>query len=273
MKRAHPKSQKAPLGQNFLADAAAAERIVSALGDVNERLVIEVGPGRGALTGKLAASAGQLLGIELDTGLAEDLRAKYADNPRVTVEAANFLATDLSAVVRERLGTDGNALLVGNLPYYITSDILLHLVQHAGAIEIAVVMMQREVGERVAAQPGSRDFGLLTVTVQMAAAAENLFTLPPEAFSPSPQVQSSVLRLKMRPRYGELGVERAPFERFARAAFAQKRKTLANNLRAAGYDAAVVTAALAQASVIADARAEALSVEQLATLHKNLLRK
>jgi 16S rRNA (adenine1518-N6/adenine1519-N6)-dimethyltransferase len=273
MNRDRLKPHKAPLGQNFLTDAGAAERIISALGDLRDRLVIEVGPGRGALTTKLAAAAGHLLAIELDAALAVDLQAQYKDNPSVTVQSSNFLTTDLTALVHERLGADGKALLVGNLPYYITSDILLHLVEYAAVIDTAVVMMQREVGERVAAQPGSRDFGLLTVTVQMAASVESIFTLPPEAFSPRPQVFSSVLRLMMRPRYTELNVDRAAFERFARQAFAQKRKTLANNLKAAGYSSAAIATAVEWESIAADVRAEALSVEQLAALHRSLREK
>jgi 16S rRNA (adenine1518-N6/adenine1519-N6)-dimethyltransferase len=273
MNRDRLKPHKAPLGQNFLTDAGAAERIISALGDLRERLVIEVGPGRGALTTKLAAPAGHLLAIELDAALAVDLQAQYKDNPSVTVQSSNFLTTDLTALVHERLGRDGKALLVGNLPYYITSDILLHLVEHAAVIDTAVVMMQREVGERIAAQPGSRDYGLLTVTVQMAASVESIFTLPPEAFSPRPQVFSSVLRLMMRPRYTELNVDRAAFERFARQAFAQKRKTLANNLKAAGYSSAAIATAVEWESIAADVRAEALSVEQLAALHRSLREK
>ncbi len=270
MKRSPQKSQKAPLGQNFLTDTTAVERIIDAIGDVRDRVVVEVGPGGGALTGRLAARAENLIAIELDTALAAGLQKKYCENPHVTVLAQNFLKTDLTRLIGERLGPNGKTLLVGNLPYYITSDILLHLIQHASVIESAVVMMQREVGERVAAQPGSRDFGLLTVTVQMAAAVENLFTLPPEAFSPRPQVHSSVLRLTMRPRYDEFGVERAAFEQFARAAFAQKRKTLANNLRAAEFEPAAIASALSQASIPATARAEALSIEQLAALHRIL---
>ena len=127
-------------------------------------------------------------------------------------------------------------------------------------------MVQREVADRVVAQPGSRDYGLLSVTVQMYGPAQRLFTLPPSAFSPPPDVYSTVFRWRFAPRFAELSVEEASFLRFVRTAFAQKRKTLANNLRAAGVPPAAVAAALAQAAIDPLARAEALSIETFAAL-------
>ncbi len=123
--------------------------------------------------------------------------------------------------------------IVGNLPYYITSDIVLRILELHNHIERAVIMVQREVADRIAAEPGSRDYGLLSATTQLFARVDKLFTLPPGAFSPPPQVHSGVIRLTMAPRLEELHVEEAPFIAFLKAAFAQKRKTLANNLRVA----------------------------------------
>lgn len=261
---------KPSLGQNFLADHAAIARVVQSLGDVRDRVVIEVGPGKGAMTDLLAQRAGTLVAIELDRALAPMLREKHARNPRVHVMQQDILRSDLTAVVREHGKAGEKALLIGNLPYYITSDILLHLLEHADAFEMAIVMMQREVAERVAAGPGTRDYGLLSVTVQMQARAEKLFTLPPGAFSPPPDVYSTVARLTMRSRYEELGVERQRFQRFLRAAFAQKRKTLANNMRNAGYETSEVQAAMSRAGVEPDIRAEACSLEQMADISKLL---
>ncbi len=121
--------------------------------------------------------------------------------------------------------------VVGNLPYYITSDIVLRILELHPNIERAVIMVQREVADRIAAEPGSRDYGLLSATAQLFARVDKLFTLPPGAFSPPPQVHSSVLRLTMAPRLEELQVEEEPFIAFLKLAFAQKRKTLVNNLR------------------------------------------
>jgi 16S rRNA (adenine1518-N6/adenine1519-N6)-dimethyltransferase len=161
-------------------------------------------------------------------------------------------------------------LVVGNLPYYITSPILLRLAANAAVLDRAVLMVQREVADRVTASPGSRDYGLLSVTLQLYGRAESLFTLPPEAFSPAPEVHSTVFRWSFAPRFGALGVEEAPFLAFLRQAFAQKRKTLANNLRAAGFASASVAGALESASASPQIRAEALTVEQFAAIWREL---
>jgi 16S rRNA (adenine1518-N6/adenine1519-N6)-dimethyltransferase len=131
-------------------------------------------------------------------------------------------------------------------------------------------MVQREVADRIVAVPGSRDYGLLSVTVQMYGPVERLFTLPPAAFSPPPDVHSTVFRWRFAPRFAELGVEEAGFLRFARQVFAQKRKTLANNLRSAGYEPADIQTSLAAASIGAQARAEELALERLAALWVSL---
>jgi 16S rRNA (adenine1518-N6/adenine1519-N6)-dimethyltransferase len=159
--------------------------------------------------------------------------------------------------------------VVGNLPYYITSDILLHLFRAAvaGKVGRAVLMMQREVAERVAAAPGVKDYGLLSATTQMYAEVDELFTLPPEAFNPPPDVFSTVIRLHFRPRFEELGVDASGFDVFLRKAFAQKRKTLANNLRAGGYTAEVV-ASRWPAEVPALVRAEQVGLAEMAALYR-----
>ena len=167
--------------------------------------------------------------------------------------------------------------VVGNLPYYITSPILMRLFAAGtrGVLERAVVMMQREVADRLSAAPGCREYGLLSATTQMNARVETLFTLPPAAFSPPPDVYSTVLRLEFAPRFVELGVDAAGFDAFLRRCFAQKRKTLANNLRAAGHAGArgYSTDELRDAwpdEIPALARAESLALEPLAALYRAL---
>lgn len=258
------------LGQNFLTDSGAAGRIVSALGDLGGRTVIEIGPGRGAITGALAACAGHVLAVELDHELAFRLAEKLPSD-RVTVIEQDVLNFDFTAVAQASPAS-GRLSVVGNLPYYITSPILLKLAASHAVLDLAVLMVQREVADRVAAAPGSRDYGLLSVTVQMYGPVERLFTLPPSAFSPPPEVHSTVFRWRFAPRFAELGVEEAPFLRFVRAAFAQKRKTLINNLRAAGISTATAFAALATAAVPAGARAESLPIEALAAIWRFLNR-
>ena len=146
----------------------------------------------------------------------------------------------------------------------------MHLFAHSAVIDRAVLMAQREVAERIVAPPGSSAYGLLSATTQMYATVENLFTLPPEAFAPPPEVYSTVFRLTMHSRFDELGVEPAGFLRFLRQIFALKRKTLANNLRASGYSPAVVDGAFRQCAVDAQVRAEAVSLEAMACLFRAL---
>jgi 16S rRNA (adenine1518-N6/adenine1519-N6)-dimethyltransferase len=274
---------KPKLGQNFLVDAEAVARIVAALGDLAGRTVVEIGPGRGAMTGALATRAGRVVAIELDRDFAAGLRGQF-DPQHVTPERVtpggvtpggvivveqDVLQFDFAAAAAEA----GERLrVVGNLPFYITSPILLKLAASHAALDVAVLMVQREVAERVTAAPGSRDYGLLSVTVQMYGPAEQLFTLPPSAFSPPPKVHSTVFRWRFAPRFAELGVDEGGFLRFLRQAFAQKRKTLNNNLRAAGVAPAVAAAALASAGIAAQARAEAVPVEALAALWRALER-
>jgi len=260
------KPRKPKLGQNFLVDDAARHRIADALGNISDRTVIEIGPGHGAITEILATRACRLIAIELDRALAAELRFRFRDHANVEIVEADVLTSDLSQF--------GSQLdVIGNLPYYITSDILLHLFAAAntGILARAVLMMQREVADRVAAAPGVRDYGLLSATTQMYARVDSLFTLPPEAFSPPPDVFSSVIRLEFAPRFTELNVDPAGFDRLLKQAFAQKRKTLANNLRFAGYEPSTLTAAWPR-KLPMQARAEEIPLEQMAELYRNLNR-
>jgi 16S rRNA (adenine1518-N6/adenine1519-N6)-dimethyltransferase len=257
--------QKAKLGQNFLADRSARVRIVEALGDISKKTVVEIGPGKAAITELLAQKTSRLIAVELDRELAASLRQRFAEK-HVRVIEQDILTVDLDAL----RSSDETLMVVGNLPYYITSDILLHLFRYHNAISRAVVMMQREVADRVSAAPGTSDYGVLSATTQLYARVENLMTLPPEAFSPPPQVYSSVLRLTFAPRFEDLGVDAEGFIAFLRQCFAQKRKTMQNNLRAAGYEAAVVSQAAERAGVSLQARAEALPLEESARLYRAL---
>lgn len=260
--------RKPKLGQNFLVDDAALHAIVDALGDISKRTVVEIGPGHGAITDILAGRCRSLIALELDRALAAELTFRFRNQPRVKIIETDVLKTDLRALTPETVD------VVGNLPYYITSDILLHLFAagREGTLARAVVMMQREVAERVSAVPGVRDYGLLSATAQMNARVETLFTLPPSAFSPPPEVYSTVLRLDFAPRFAELGVDAAGFDAFLRQCFAQKRKTLQNNLRGAGYSPASLAASWPQ-SLPLMARAESLTLEQMAELYRMLSRR
>jgi 16S rRNA (adenine1518-N6/adenine1519-N6)-dimethyltransferase len=257
---------KPRLGQNFLNDAQAILSIAASLGDLSGRTVVEVGPGAGAITSALVARAGHVIAVELDPGLAAHLRAQFPPE-RLTVHQQNVLTFDFAAASAQA----GQPLLVfGNLPYYITSHILLKLAASHASIDRAALMVQREVADRITALPGSRDYGLLSVTVQMYGPAETLFTLPPSSFTPPPDVHSAVFRWRFAPRFAELGVEESSFFRFTRKVFAQKRKTLSNNLRAANIPPAAIAAALTRTAIDPRARAEALPLDALANLWRAL---
>jgi 16S rRNA (adenine1518-N6/adenine1519-N6)-dimethyltransferase len=268
---------KAKLGQNFLTNQSAAEDIVAALGDISHSVVVEIGPGRGALTNTLIRKAGQVIAIELDRMLAAELRLMHAGEPKLEVLEGDVLAIDFRTVLRHTIGplTDlrplkpAPAKLLGNLPYYITSDILLRLFEFHDQFDLMVIMVQREVADRIAAKPGSRDYGLLSATAQLYTQVEQLFTLPPGAFSPPPKVHSSVLRMRVAPRFEELGIQPRAFIDFLKLAFAMKRKTLVNNLKAR-YSQEQIRAALKQTEVRADVRAEALSLEKSAAVFRQL---
>ena len=264
--------QKKPrLGQNFLVDADACRRVVAALGDMAQDAVLEIGPGQGALTRLLARSAGHLTLIEYDPALAAALGTEFATASNVEIRHADILTLDIGALARER---GGPLAIVGNLPYYITSEILLHLVAHHAAIDRAVLMVQREVAERVAAPPGTSDYGVLSATMQLYGTVELLSTLPPSAFAPPPEVYSSVVRFHVQPRFDELGIApehiQSQFIPFIRASYAQKRKTWANNLRSAGYHAGPIAAALGSAGLNANVRAEAVDLPGMAAVFRAL---
>lgn len=255
--------QRPKLGQNFLIDPAACSAIVDALGNISGKSVVEIGPGAGAITEILGRRARHLIAVELDHDLASRLRAQF---PAIEVIEADILTVDLAA-----LKTGQQPLyIVGNLPYYITSPILMHLFHFSDVIDTAVVMMQREVADRVAASPGSRDYGLLSATTQLYAQVERILTLPPSAFMPPPEVHSTVLRLRMCPRFAQLGVEPDAFLPFLRHCFAQKRKTIGKNLRAAGFSPDQIKQALEESEIPAPARAEEIDLERVAALWKAL---
>jgi 16S rRNA (adenine1518-N6/adenine1519-N6)-dimethyltransferase len=273
-KQGASRGRKPKLGQNFLVDVDAMERIVAALGDISASTVIEIGPGEAALTELLARRAGRLIAVELDRVIAAKLRLRYASQPNVEILEADILQVDLGTVLGATPGPlrdlrpTGRFMtqVVGNLPYYITSEILLKLFAAGNRIETLVLMVQKEVADRLAAEPGSRDYGLLSATAQMYGTVEKLFELGPESFAPPPKVRSTVFRMRMQPRFEELGVDESGFLEFLRAIFAQKRKTVSNNLKTS-YDKESLQAALSEAGIAPTVRAETIPLEQMARLY------
>ncbi|MGA8763473.1 MAG: 16S rRNA (adenine(1518)-N(6)/adenine(1519)-N(6))-dimethyltransferase RsmA [Candidatus Sulfotelmatobacter sp.] len=268
---------KPKLGQHFLASDSYAVQIVDALGDVSQSTVLEIGPGHGVLSSLLAKRVRRLIAVELDRVLAAQLRLKFGMAHNVEIIEGDILAIDFDSLFGPKPGLSRPGIefkpapvkVVGNLPYYITSDILLRLFENAKYFESIVILVQREVADRVAAEPGTRDYGLLSATAQLYARVEKLFTLPPGAFAPPPKVHSTALRLTMQPRQERLGVAGDGFIDFLKLSFGQKRKTLWNNLKT-NYEKPLLKAALAQAGVKPSARAETLSLEESAALFRAL---
>ena len=273
-----PRNRKPKLGQHFLRDEGAARRIVDALGDISQQTVLEIGPGTGAITGLLIRRARRVIAIELDKVLAAQLRMQLALASNIEVIEGDVLAIDFDTIFGPKPGTSRPGLewkpdpvdLVGNLPYYITSDILLRLFEYRRYFRQMIIMVQREVAERIAAKPGTREYGLLSATAQLYTRAEQLFTLAPAAFSPPPKVTSAVLRLTVAPQLQQLGVEEEGFIRFLRLSFGQKRKTLWNNLKSQ-YNSDVLRAALLESGVKPNVRAEALPLDRVAALFRALV--
>jgi len=270
-------TRKPKLGQHFLATDEAAERIVETLGDVTAATVLEIGPGRGAITEMLARKAQRLIAVEVDRVLSAQLRMQFALRPNVEIIEGDILTLELDTVFGPKPGmlrpgmafNPEPARVVGNLPYYITSDILLRLFQYHRYFSTVVVMVQKEVADRLSASPGSRDYGLLSATAQLYGRVEKLFTLPPAAFAPPPKVHSSVVRITIKPKIDALGISEDEFISFLKLSFGQKRKTLWNNLKTR-YDEPALRAALAKTGVKPAVRAEALPLEKSAALFRAL---
>jgi len=269
--------KKPKLGQHFLDDPSVGSRIVEALGDLSQSTVLEIGPGRGALTSMLGRRARRVIAVEADRVLAAQLRMKFSLVPNLEIIEGDILAVDLNTLFGPKPGSTRPGMeqapdrvrVVGNLPYFITSDILLRLFEYRKYFETIVLMVQKEVADRLAAHPGTRDYGLLTVTAQLHSRVEKLFEVPPASFSPPPKVHSAVVRLVLVPRLEKLGVNEAEFMNFLKLSFAQKRKTLWNNLKVR-YASEDLTGAMKRARIQPSIRAEALSLEQMAALFREL---
>lgn len=238
------------LGQHFLVRESILSKIASAACDGHEGTVVEIGPGKGALTRHLLDLADRVVAVEVDPYLAGYLRNTFRESPKLSIVENDVLKTDLAGW--------GPAAIAGNLPYYITSPILAKVFETPGW-KRAVFLVQKEVAERVTSAPGSREYGFLTVQVAVHSHAEFLFPVGRAAFSPPPNVESAVLRLTPR----EPPVQNVPaFLEFASAAFWQKRKMLRNNLR----DRYPAIAAQPEASL----RAEQLGLEELIDLYRRV---
>jgi 16S rRNA (adenine1518-N6/adenine1519-N6)-dimethyltransferase len=241
------------LGQHFLTDRRILGRIADAVGLTGSETVVEIGPGRGALTEMLLARAGRVIAIEYDRALAALLRTRYADDPRVTIIEADVLAVDIGDLV------GGDYLLAGNVPYYITTPILFHALRPPRPRR-AVYLVQREVAERIVAAPGSESYGALSVNVQAVARATQLFRVAPGAFRPPPKVESAVVLIEPLAEPIAHSGEEGPLRTFVQAAFGMRRKQMQRVLRSLyNLDAVRAGSLLRELEIDPEARPEVLS--------------
>ena len=246
------------LGQHFLTDRRILGRIADALHLTGSETVLEIGPGRGALTDILVERAGRLIAIEYDRALAELLRQRYAKRNNVLIAEADVLEVSLGELAA------GPYVLVGNVPYYITTPILFHALVPPRA-ERSVYLVQKEVADRLSAAPGTKAYGALTVNVAATAKAETLFTVPAGAFAPPPKVESAVVRITPLPQPLLVPEEERPFRLLVQGAFGMRRKQMRRVLRSLyAVDAVVADEVLQGASIAPEARPETLSPAQFA---------
>jgi len=256
---AFPPTRKS-LGQHFLTDRRILGRIADALHLEGDETVLEIGPGRGALTDLLADRAGRLIAIEYDRALAAMLRERYARRSNVLVAEADVLEVSLGELAA------GPYVLVGNVPYYITTPILFHALVPPRA-DRAVYLVQREVAQRLSAKPGSKEYGALTVNVAAVARAETLFGVPAGAFAPPPKVESAVVRITPLAEPLVSTEEERPFRTLVQGAFGMRRKQMRRVVRSLyALDAEQADELLAAAEIEPADRPEVLSVEQFVAL-------
>ncbi len=264
---------KKRFGQNFLVDNSVVDRIIRAVHPLPDETIVEIGPGRGALTKRLVEQAARVIAIEFDRDLISGLRAQFSGHPTLRLVEADALTTDFCALVEPVLPLR----VVANLPYNIATAILQRLIEQRSCVTEMVLMLQREVVERITAPAGSSERGFLSVLVEAYCETEKLFDVAPTAFRPVPKVWSSVIRLSVRPRLAaDVKNERLLWQ-VVSVGFAQRRKTILNNLRNApdplqeivkSHGGASIV--LCQAEVDLQRRAETLTLEEWARIARVL---
>jgi 16S rRNA (adenine1518-N6/adenine1519-N6)-dimethyltransferase len=252
-----PHRARKRFGQNFLHDSNVIRQIANAIHPREHEHLVEIGPGQGALTTELLAGGCELDVVELDRDLVPLLAATFAGNPRLRIHQGDALQFDFNSLY------DGKRplRLVGNLPYNISTPLIFHLLEFAPAIDDMHFMLQLEVVNRLAASPGSKAWGKLGVMAQYHCQIDALFEVPPTAFTPAPKVQSAIVRLKPRPGLVRDPALESRLRRTVNAAFAQRRKTLRNNLRDL-----IHMQQLEELGISPSARAETLSLQQFVTI-------
>ena len=257
------------LGQNFLINPSVCPRMAEACGCTPETGVLEIGPGFGVLTRELSLRAGKVVAIELDDRLLPVLAETLAGRDNVEIVSGDCMKLNLAELLRDRFG-DRPVAVCANLPYYITSPILMNLLESRLPVIGITVMVQKEAAQRLCAHPGTREAGAVTLAVQYYAQAETLFSVSRGSFMPAPNVDSAVIRLTVRREPPCAVRDEKQLFRLIRAGFGQRRKTLPNSLSAAGFSREAILAALVASEISPTARAEELTLEQFAALSDHL---
>ena len=265
LKKHHITLQK-KYGQNFIGDPALLERIATVCDWQPGDRALEIGPGAGTLTRAIAREAEEVLAVEIDRRLAPLLEETLADCANVHLVFTDALKADLDALMRDTLGWDGRYKLIANLPYYITTPLIMHVLEDSEKVSELVIMVQKEVGERLCAAPGSKAYGAVTVMVQYAATVARAFDVGRHAFVPAPEVDSTILHLIPYEKRPIQAQSDAVLRRVVKVAFSQRRKTLRNSLSSLGCDKALIKQALEAASIEDSRRAETLSVAEFVAL-------
>lgn len=262
-------SFKKSLGQNFLVDLNILSKIVDAAELTKEKGAIEIGPGIGTLTEQLSRKAGKVVAVEIDQRLLPILADTLSAYSHTEIVHGDVLEMDLGTLIREKFPEQEKVSVVANLPYYVTSAILMKLLEERLPLENIVVMIQKEVAERIAAGPGGKEYGALSVLAQFYAEAEVVTIVPHSVFIPQPNVDSAVLRLRIRNQPAVDVDSETMFYRVVKASFAQRRKTLSNNLlnNLFGRERKEeMLRILAEAGIEPARRGETLSIEEFARL-------
>lgn len=260
---------KKSLGQNFLTDPHVLKKIVDAAELTEESGVIEIGPGIGALTENLAKHAKKVVAVEIDQRLLPVLEEQFQDKSHVTILHGDALQVDFYQIIKDHFADCKQVHVVANLPYYVTSPILIRLLEEKYPLTNIVVMIQKEVAERIIAKPGSKDYGSLSVLMQYFTEVKWITKVPSHVFIPRPKVDSAVIRLDLRQEPAVIVKDENVFFQIVRASFAQRRKTLANTLSSQLFShlpKESVIELLTNASINPNRRGETLSLEEFRKL-------
>lgn len=259
------------LGQNFLVDKNIVDSIVDGASITEDDLVIEIGPGIGVITAEAAERAGRVVAIEIDKNLIPILEETLDEYENVSIINRDVLKTDLREVIEE-YGTGGQVKIIGNLPYYITTPIIMKILEEGIAAESITIMMQKEVADRIKAAPGSKLYGGLSAAVQYYCTIEHIAKAPKEAFMPRPKIDSTVLRLDIRKERPVELLDEKVFFRCIKAGFEQRRKTLLNSLGGTGFGKDDIRQILEDAGIDPVRRMETLNLQELADLANSMAR-